>query len=90
MSILGLGAKRTTHDLVGPNLQRFYPTKIILHEHFDPQFTAYDIALLKLDRPVEINEFVHPICLWEGNVNITNVLGKTGSLSCTFYYYSIE
>ncbi|XP_050952759.1 transmembrane protease serine 9 [Labeo rohita] len=37
--------------------------RIIRHERFNPVTLRYNIALLQMKTPFELNEFVHPICV---------------------------
>ena len=39
------------------------PTKITVHEQYDPFVPNFDLALIHLDNDVEYNENVYPICL---------------------------
>ncbi|XP_076849454.1 transmembrane protease serine 3-like [Brachyhypopomus gauderio] len=40
-----------------------YVTKISIHEQYDPKTNNYDIALLKLARPVTMTNVIKPVCL---------------------------
>ncbi|KAI1903866.1 hypothetical protein AGOR_G00031630 [Albula goreensis] len=46
-------------DLPSP----YYVEKIILNESYDPDTNDYDIALLKLRKPVQFSSSVQPVCL---------------------------
>jgi len=37
--------------------------KIIMHPQYDPQSLDYDIALLKLEAPLDFNVYIRPVCL---------------------------
>jgi hypothetical protein len=56
-----------------------YAKEIIVHEKWDPMQINYnhDIALIRLDSPVKLSVFVHPICLvtTEQNLKIGKVIG---------------
>ena len=40
-------------------------SKLFLHEQFNPETIDYDIALLKLESPVELSKTIRPVCLPE-------------------------
>jgi len=46
-----------------PTQQVFSVEKSVIHPDFDPETLAFDVSLLKLDRDIEFNENVRPICL---------------------------
>lgn len=58
-----LGRHNFTQDYTEPHEQRRYVKRIIPHPNFDISILNYDIALLHLDRPVEITEYVSTVCL---------------------------
>lgn len=64
--------------MTGKHLQVLTPSEIIVNKHYNPDNTANDIALLKLEESAELNDYVNPICLWEGDRNATSVVGKVG------------
>lgn len=47
--------------------QNFTIAQIVRHPDYSFRFAYNDIALLKLDRPVEINLYVRPACLYEND-----------------------
>lgn len=50
----------------------------IRHPDYKPPAKYNDIALLKLDRPVEFNEFIRPACLYTSNTFEVNKTLATG------------
>ncbi|XP_023209480.1 proclotting enzyme-like isoform X2 [Centruroides sculpturatus] len=48
---------------------------IVRHTQFDPFTYRNDIALLKLDRSAITNEYTHPICLPNPNLDYTGLVG---------------
>lgn len=42
--------------------------EIIAHENYKRSKKAYDIALIRLDRPVPYTDFIRPICLPVGKL----------------------
>ncbi|XP_053318135.1 ovochymase-1 [Spea bombifrons] len=53
------------HDrlLTEPTEQKVAVGMIVLHEEFELLRYDYDIALLRLKEPLELNDFVRPVCL---------------------------
>ena len=55
-----------------------------MHENYDTQTFENDIAILKLDRPVQFNKSIWPICLPPRGADYTNrrafVIGMKYSL----------
>lgn len=53
--------------------------KIFVHPDYNHTLYFNDIAILKLETPVEITNFVRPCCLWdEGSTSLDNVINKQG------------
>ena len=44
-------------------------SQVINHPSYDKITKDYDIALLELEREVEFNDFMKPVCLPRGNIN---------------------
>lgn len=74
----------------------FKVVKISIHQRYDQNSKGQynDIALLKLEKPVEFNEFIQPICLpideelnnrYNQDTMVVAGWGRTGSLS--FHYF---
>lgn len=59
-----------------PETQIFSSTKIHLHENYDGNHLN-NIALIQLDRSVELNDYVQPICLWKENDLSSGTIGKS-------------
>ena len=54
-------------------------TRVITHVSFDKQSYEYDIAVLRMVRPVDFQPNAIPICLPDDNVN--DLVGRTGSVT---------
>lgn len=56
--------------------------EIIIHVDYKRQRESYDadIALLVMNKQVEFNQYVRPVCLWSGPPNIHEVEGKKGTV----------
>lgn len=55
---------------------------IYVHSEYmknDQSFDA-DVAVVLLKSRVEYNEYIRPICLWEGSDNINDVVGESGTI----------
>lgn len=50
--------------------QTFGVEKVIPHEMFRTNMANSDIMLVKLDRPVELNEYISPVCLIDPDIDI--------------------
>lgn len=71
-------------DLLAPGdaMQERNIAKSIKHPDYKPAVSYHDIALFKLDRPLELNPQVRPACLEanfqvQGNNAIASGFGKT-------------
>uniref|UniRef100_A0A8C0H4T2 Coagulation factor VII n=1 Tax=Chelonoidis abingdonii TaxID=106734 RepID=A0A8C0H4T2_CHEAB len=58
-----LGEYRIDHEDEGEQERKV--SEIIMHEKYIPQTTDHDIALLRLEAPVNFSDYVVPICLPE-------------------------
>lgn len=54
---------------------------IRIHEYFADVFQVNDIAIIKLDRPVEVSDTVSTICLPESDDDFEDVFGKNVALA---------
>ncbi|XP_050502498.1 chymotrypsin-C-like [Diabrotica virgifera virgifera] len=63
----------------GQNEQTFAATKIIVHESFNRSNFFNDISIIKLDKPSQYTKWVRPICLWEEDTDLTNIVNHTGT-----------
>ncbi|XP_017046731.1 CLIP domain-containing serine protease 2 [Drosophila ficusphila] len=58
---------RNTLDLFAPGATRGV-SLLLLHEEYNPNvYTDADLALLQLSEPVEFDDYIKPICLWNEN-----------------------
>lgn len=64
----------------GPGTQVHQIGRAHVHPEYNPSNLYNDVALLKLQRPIEFNNYVRPICLWEGDSDIRNLENKLGKL----------
>ncbi|VVC95301.1 unnamed protein product [Leptidea sinapis] len=49
-----------------------------VHESYNASNLANDILVMTLDRTVRFNENIKPACLWTGNPDLNQIVGKTG------------
>ncbi len=62
MVTLGLHKKSSPH----PHTLKFgeaAPLIVVLHEGYDPATLVNDVAIIVLDRKVQFNQYIQPICL---------------------------
>ena len=49
---------------IGGNFEYVGVSEVIVHESYDePNRFSHDIALMKLERPVEFSDYIRPVCL---------------------------
>lgn len=53
---------------------------IYIHPQYNHSGYYNDIAVLRLSEPVEITNYVRPVCLWEEPDDLNEVEGKLGEL----------
>lgn len=56
------------------------PKRIIAHDDYIPEETAkiYDIAVIVLRRRIVYNDYIRPICLWNGPDNFNSLINEKG------------
>ncbi|XP_050501125.1 serine protease Hayan-like isoform X2 [Diabrotica virgifera virgifera] len=64
----------------GPETQDRNVEQIIIHPHFNSSIFSNDIGIIKLSRPVEITDYVRPVCLWEDDTNLETIINKDGTV----------
>ncbi|CAH1132378.1 unnamed protein product [Ceutorhynchus assimilis] len=64
----------------GSEMQIRQIDEILVHPNFSSTTYYNDIAILKLNSPAEINDYVRPCCLWEGETNIERLVGQRGTV----------
>ncbi|XP_076254544.1 limulus clotting factor C-like isoform X1 [Rhynchophorus ferrugineus] len=65
----------------GPEVQDRKAQQIIVHPAYNSTLFYNDIALIKLDRPATITNYVRKCCLWqEPSSSLQNVIGKLGTV----------
>lgn len=54
--------------------------KFKIHPDWDPTDIKYDadIALIQMDSAVRYNKFIRPLCLWNGQPEISQIVGQVG------------
>ena len=52
--------------------------KIIKHPNYSPQRRTNDIGLIKLDSPVEFDQFIQPIALPTNDIDVGSRASLTG------------
>ncbi|XP_049824503.1 clotting factor C isoform X2 [Aethina tumida] len=63
-----------------PGIQDRHVAQITPHPNYNSQTYSDDIAVLKLTDPVEITNFVRPVCLWAGDNSLQGVVNKVGTV----------
>lgn len=65
--------KDCVRNICNQPVQEFEVEQSIVHPDYDPDSKDKhnDIALLRLSRPVELNEYIQPVCLPLANVRST-------------------
>lgn len=66
-----------THD---SKKQEIFIESLIMHEDFEPPRFENDLAILKLERPVEYSESIGPVCL-PYNLSTRNIDAKTAYIT---------
>ncbi|KAK9751270.1 Serine protease gd N-terminus [Popillia japonica] len=54
---------------------------IIIHNDFDPERYFNDLAIVEINEPVEFSDYIKPICLWDGDVEINSLIGQFGTIA---------
>ncbi|KAK9751273.1 Trypsin [Popillia japonica] len=62
----------------GPYFKVGLVKDIIIHNEFEPLRYFNDLAIVKID--IEFNDFIKPICLWDGDLAITSLIGQYGTV----------
>ncbi|XP_071056951.1 chymotrypsin-like elastase family member 2A isoform X2 [Onthophagus taurus] len=63
-----------------PGVQNHEVAKIIRHPKYNGKMYQNDVAVLKMASAAEFTDYVRPVCLWEGDLNINSVVGNLGSV----------
>ncbi|XP_066251877.1 phenoloxidase-activating factor 1-like isoform X2 [Euwallacea similis] len=65
----------------GSEVQDRQIDSITVHPDYNATILFNDLAVLKIDSPVEINNFVRPCCLWQDqDSNLENLVGRKGTV----------
>lgn len=75
--LLYLGTTNLKH--FGPGIQVHQISQAQVHPDYNPNNLYNDIAVLKLQRPIEYTNYVRPICLWEDEVDINKLENTLGN-----------
>nr|XP_029720065.1 polyserase-2-like [Aedes albopictus] len=51
---------------------------ITRHEEYDQATFENDIALLKLYTEITYNDYIQPVCLWQGDAQLSKIISKEG------------
>ncbi|XP_031330073.1 limulus clotting factor C-like isoform X2 [Photinus pyralis] len=54
--------------------------EIVPHPKYDAATYRNDIAIVKLEAPVDVTDYVRPVCLWPDEVNLSSVIDKQGTV----------
>ncbi|CAH1111806.1 unnamed protein product [Psylliodes chrysocephalus] len=63
-----------------PGIQDRQIEKIIVHQRYNSHTFSNDIAILKLNQPADITDFVRPVCLWNELNHLESVIAKQGTV----------
>lgn len=61
-----------------PGTQNKNVESITVHPKYNAQTFSDDIAIIKLSSSVQITDYVRPVCLWEGDLQLQALVNKTG------------
>ncbi|KAF2882837.1 hypothetical protein ILUMI_23349 [Ignelater luminosus] len=61
------------------HVQRRDVYKIMIHPQYKAEFYNNDIAVLKFIIPINITDYVRPVCLWEDSTDLGSIIDKQGS-----------
>lgn len=53
-------------------------SKIMIHPQFNSRTHNNNIAVLKFNVPVDITDYIRPVCLWEDSPDLSSVADKEG------------
>ncbi|XP_065091643.1 transmembrane protease serine 9-like [Ochlerotatus camptorhynchus] len=68
----------TNLDAPDRHVQQHNIDTIIRHEGYNEGTFEDDIALMKLYTDIEYNSYVQPICLWQGDTNLSKIVSQVG------------
>ncbi|XP_037955874.1 transmembrane protease serine 11A-like [Teleopsis dalmanni] len=76
LTLVKLGGSNTTDDT---GVLSFGVEKIIIHPEYRNDFIPdADIALLYLNSSITFTDFISPICLWNGDTDLSKLVNKIG------------
>lgn len=55
--------------------------KVTVHPDYEQNTGIYDVAIITLNKPVEFTKLVRPICLWDENDTLENIVSKKGTVA---------
>ncbi|XP_062705389.1 transmembrane protease serine 9 [Aedes albopictus] len=58
--------------------RQFDVDKIIRHDDYDKETFENDIALLKLYSEITFTNYIQPVCLWQGDTQLSKIVSKIG------------
>ncbi|KAK5638495.1 hypothetical protein RI129_012790 [Pyrocoelia pectoralis] len=61
-------------------MQDRHVAEITPHPNYDPTSYSNDIAIVKLEIPVEVTDYVRPVCLWSEEIDLNSIVGKQGTV----------
>lgn len=56
-------------------------SEIIVNPKFNYDRFYSDVAIIKLKSEVRITDYIRPVCLWNTNTDLKNIVNKTGNVS---------
>lgn len=54
--------------------------KIIIHPEYNASYLHNDVAILQLQRPAEITEYVRTVCLWQEDIDLNSIINRLGTV----------
>lgn len=56
-------------------------SEIIVNPQFNYDRFYSDVAIIQLKSEVTITDYIRPVCLWNTNTDIKNIVNNTGTVS---------
>ncbi|KAJ3653082.1 hypothetical protein Zmor_018999 [Zophobas morio] len=63
-----------------PGIQDKHVEKITIHPKYNAQIFTNDIAVLKVASPVDVTNYVRPVCLWDEDTRLNAVTNRVGTV----------
>lgn len=50
----------------------------MIHPQYRPSISSYNIAVVEFIAPVDITDYVRPVCLWKDSLDLKSIVDKQG------------